>query len=126
MDDRRPAVQDGQPGAVQVLEEQGATHVVLTGEIDSDLGQDLSQAAADAAVAGKPIRVDTRGVSFMDSAGLAFLARLCGSSDDEVEVLVASQTVKFLLEMTGMVDALKVVDLTEADGVSRDDATAQS
>lgn len=112
---QRPVAQDGQPGAVQVLEEEGATHVVLSGEVDSDLGEELSQAAADAAVAGKPVRVDTRGVTFMDSAGLAFLARLCVASDSNVEVLVASTTVKFLLEMTGMVDALDMVDLTAGD-----------
>jgi anti-sigma B factor antagonist len=102
---------DGQPGAVQVLVEDDATHVVLSGEIDSDLGGELQQAAGDAAVAGRPVRVDTTGVTFMDSAGLAFLARLCGISPDRVRVLVSSPTVRFLLEMTGMAEAVEVVDV---------------
>ncbi|MBC7290670.1 MAG: STAS domain-containing protein [Actinotalea sp.] len=111
----------GEPGAVQVLEVDGATHVVLSGEIDSDLGRDLQQAAADAAVAGLPVVVDTRRVTFMDSAGLAFIARLCGRGQDKVTLLVSSPTVMFLLEVTGMKDAVDIVDV-RAEG---DAATVQ-
>lgn len=103
---------DGQPGSVQVLEDDGTTVVVLGGEIDSDLARDLEQAARDVAAAGRPVRVDTRSVTFMDSAGLAFLARLCGDAPGTVQVLVAAPTVKLILEMTGMVDAIDLVDLT--------------
>ena len=109
----------GEPGAVQVLEVDGATHVVLSGEIDSDLGRDLQQAAADPAVAGLPVVVDTRRVTFMDSAGLAFIARLCGRGQERVTLLVASQTVLFLLEVTGMKDAVDIVDVrTEGDAAT--------
>jgi len=104
---------DGQPGSVQVLEDEGTTVVVLGGEIDSDLGADLAQAAAEVAATGSPVRVDTRAVTFMDSAGPAVLARLWGDAPGTVEVAVASPTVKFLLEMTGMVDAIELVDLTQ-------------
>lgn len=113
---------DGQPGYVQVLQDDGVTVVVLGGEIDSDLGRDLAQAADEVAAAGRPVRVDTRAVTFMDSAGLAFLARLCGDAPAEVRVLVASPTVKFLLEMTGMADAIDLVDLTEPDAAEADAA----
>ena len=113
----------GEPGAVQVLEVDGSTHVVLSGEIDSDLGRDLQQAAADAAVAGLPIVVDLlidlSDVPFMDSAGLAFIARLCGRGQDRITLLVASQTVLFLLEVTGMKDAVDIVDVrTEGDAAT--------
>lgn len=111
---------DGQPGSVQVFEDDGTAVVLLGGEIDSDLSRDLDQAAGEVARTGRPVRVDTRAVTFMDSAGLAFIARLCGSAPGEVQVLVATPTVKFLLEMTGMIDAVDLVDLTEEPAPAND------
>lgn len=109
-----PALDGGEPGAVQVLEVDGATHVVLSGEVDSDLSRELHQATTHAVAAALPVVVDTRRVTFMDSAGLAFLARLSGHGPGRVRVLVGHPTVAFLLQVTGMAEAVDVVDVTGA------------
>ncbi|MDT0165815.1 STAS domain-containing protein [Actinotalea sp. AC32] len=110
-EDPYTALGGGEPGAVQVLEVDGATHVVLSGEVDSDLARDLAHATEHAVAAGLPVVVDTRRVTFMDSAGLAFLARLSAQGTGRVRVVVGHPTVAFLLEVTGMGDAVDVVDV---------------
>ncbi|WP_291798339.1 STAS domain-containing protein [Cellulomonas sp.] len=86
------------------------TRIVLSGEIDADLGTDLHQATADAEQAGLPIEVDTHHVTFMDSSGVAFLARLATRSGHRVRLLRVPPTVRFLLEVTRIGELLDVID----------------
>ncbi len=90
----------GEPGEVQVI--LGADHarVILSGDVDSELADDLTEAAAEAESHRLPIEVDARHVTFMDSAGVAFLARLAARSPHRVRVLRVPPTVRFLLEVT--------------------------
>jgi anti-anti-sigma factor len=53
-----------------------STRVSLSGDIDLAASADLDTAAAQAAVLGRPVAVDVSRVTFMDSIGVGFIARL--------------------------------------------------
>ena len=84
--------------------------IVLTGEIDADLGPDLTEATAEALACGLPMEIDAHHVTFMDSSGVAFLAQLTAQATARVRILRAPPTVKFLLEVTRIGDLLDIVD----------------
>ncbi len=98
----------GEPGAVQVLVESDRTRIVLSGEVDADLGAELAEATAEAERQGLPIEVDAHHVTFMDSSGVAFLARLSIRSAHRVRLLRVPPTVRFLLEVTRIGELLDV------------------
>ena len=114
---RRPAARPtgGEPGAVHVILGSERTRIVLSGEIDAELGTDLAEATADAELAGLPIEVDARHVTFMDSSGVAFLARLSIRSQHRVRLLRVPPTVRFLLDVTRIGELLDVVEGDGAD-----------
>ncbi|MCG2797473.1 MAG: STAS domain-containing protein, partial [Cellulomonas sp.] len=59
---------------------------------------------------GLPIEVDAHHVTFMDSSGVAFLARLSIRSPHRVRLLRVPPTVRFLLEVTRIGELLDVED----------------
>ncbi|UTT60986.1 MULTISPECIES: STAS domain-containing protein [Cellulosimicrobium] len=85
--------------------------IVLSGEIDADLGADLQEATAAAEDSGLPVEIDAHHVTFMDSSGVAFLARLASRGPHRVRVLRAPPTVRFLLEVTRIGELLDIVDV---------------
>ena len=103
-----------EPGAVQVLVGEDRVRIVLSGDIDSDLGDDLVEAAAEAERHDLPVEVDAHHVTFMDSAGVAFLARLSIRSKHRVRLLRVPPTVKFLLEVTRIGELVDVAGDDEA------------
>lgn len=105
-----------EPASVHVIVMTDRTRIVVSGEIDADLGPDLQEAAADAELTGLPIEVDAQHVTFMDSSGIAFLARLASRSGDRVRVLRAPDPVRFLLEVTKIGELLDLVDDVEPAG----------
>ncbi len=105
-----PVPEPGEPGAVQVILQPGRTRIVLSGEVDADLGADLQEATAEAERAGVPIEVDAHHVTFMDSSGVAFLARLATRSGQPVRLLRVPPTVRFLLEATRIGELLDIAD----------------
>ena len=100
----------GEPGAVQVIVGAESTRIVLSGEVDADLAAELQEATAEAEHLGLPIEVDAHHVTFMDSSGVAFLARLPIRSQHRVRLLRVPPTVRFLLEVTRIGELLDVVD----------------
>ena len=100
----------GEPGSVHVILGAERTRIVLSGEVDADLGADLQEATAEAERAGLPIEVDAHHVTFMDSSGVAFLARLSTRSPSRVRLIRVPPTVRFLLEVTRIGELLDVVD----------------
>jgi anti-anti-sigma factor len=110
-----------EPGSVHVIIGGRKTRVVLTGEIDADLGADLLEASADAEEAGRPVEVDVQHVTFMDSTGVAFLARLASRSPQTLVLIRPPALVRFLIDVTSIRQVLRVVD--EDPGV---DATLPS
>lgn len=104
-----PGVRAMDPGSVHVLFEPESTRVVLTGEIDAELGPDLLQAADDALSTSRPVEVDSHLVTFMDSTGVAFLARLASRAARRVVLLDPPPVVMFLLDTTRISSLLDVV-----------------
>ncbi|WP_029291718.1 STAS domain-containing protein [Cellulomonas sp. HZM] len=100
----------GEPGAVHVIVGAESTRIVLSGEVDADLSAELQEATAEAEHLGLPIEVDAHHVTFMDSSGVAFLARLSIRSQHRVRLLRVPPTVRFLLEVTRIGELLDVVD----------------
>ena len=99
-----------EPGTVHVIVGPERTRIVLTGEVDADLAPELLEAGAEAEKTGLPIEVDAHHVTFMDSSGVAFLARLSTRSAHRVRLLRVPPTVRFLLEVTRIGDLLDVDD----------------
>ena len=123
-DDRAPvemldadAVPDApaEPASVHVIVMRDRTRIVVSGEVDADLAGDLQEATSDAEATGLPIEVDAQHVTFMDSSGIAFLARLASRSAERVRVLHAPDTVRFLLEVTRIGELLELVDDPDDD-----------
>jgi len=108
-------VRDPEPASVHVIVTGSRTRIVISGEIDADLAPDLLEATTDAEVTGLPIDVDAQYVTFMDSSGIAFLARLASRSSERVRVLRAPETVRFLLEVTRIGELLELVDDEDED-----------
>ncbi|HEY3437148.1 MAG TPA: STAS domain-containing protein [Actinotalea sp.] len=100
----------GEPASVHVIVKTDRCRIVLSGEVDADLAADLREATADAESTGLPIEVDAQHVTFMDSSGIAFLARIATRSAERVTVIRAPETVRFLLEVTRIGELLDVLD----------------
>lgn len=102
----------GEPGAVHVIVGAESTRIVLSGEVDADLGTELQEATAEAEQIGLPIEVDAHHVTFMDSSGIAFLARLSIRSQHRVRMIRVPAHVRFLLDVTRIGE---LVDVVESD-----------
>lgn len=98
------------PGSVHVIMGSRKTRVVLTGEIDAELGPDLIEASADATDAGRPVEVDAQHVTFMDSTGVAFLARLASRCEGRLTLIKPPELVQFLIDVTAIREVLDVTD----------------
>ena len=101
---------DLEPASVHVIVAEERTRIVVSGEVDADLVPDLNLAMHDAEATGLPIDVDAQHVTFMDSSGIAFLARLASRTTVPVRLLNTPDAVRFLLEVTRIGDLLEVVD----------------
>jgi len=123
--DGAPVATAPEPASVHVIVLADRTRIVVSGEIDADLAAELQEAAGDAEATGLPIEVDAQHVTFMDSSGIAFLARVAARSAERVRVLHAPDTLRFLLQITRIGDLLDLVDDEEspvdepADGLPR-------
>ncbi len=104
----------GEQASVHVIIDAERTRIVLSGEVDADLAADLAEATSDAEASGLPIDIDAAHVTFMDSSGIAFLARLASRVQQPVRVLRAPESVRFLLEVTRIRELLDVVEDDEA------------
>lgn len=103
-----------EPGAVHVIVGETHARILLSGEVDADIVADLHQATLDVQEAGLPVEIDAHHVTFMDSTGVAFLARLTAISATPVRMLRTPPTVRFLLEVTSIGDLLEIDDDGEA------------
>lgn len=70
-------------GGIALSEGPRATMVTLWGEIDIALRNEASAALAGAFQRDLPVVVDASRVTFIDSAGVAFLVQLCRIGRDE-------------------------------------------
>ena len=105
-----------EPGSVHVLLDPDRTLVVLAGDVDATLAPDLIDASSEVADAGNPVRIDTRNVTFMDSTGVSFLARVAVGTGGRPVLLDPPDHVRFLLDITAIGDLVDVEDTRAADG----------
>jgi anti-sigma B factor antagonist len=108
----RPAQPPG-PGDAVVFFDEGLTLVLLSGEVDLALGDDLEFAGRDAIDRGEPIRIDLTRVTFMDSVGLGFLARLASSEREHGRVLGvagAQRSVREAIQLVGLTGIVELLD----------------
>lgn len=112
-----------EPASVHVMVQDGRTRIVLSGEVDADLAPDLTEATSDAETTGLPIDIDAQHVTFMDSSGIAFLARIATRSSQKVRILRAPETVRFLLQVTRIGELLELVD--DPDAPEADEQSGQ-
>lgn len=98
------------PGSVHTLLDSERTRLVLSGEIDVALTDELTEAVTEAESAGFPVDVDARHVTFMDSSGIALLARLATRTPGRLTLIQPPDVVRFLLDVTRIGDLVEVVD----------------
>lgn len=97
-------------GSVHALLGSRRTRLVLSGEIDVSMSADLTEAIAVAEQAGLPVEVDARHVTFMDSSGVALLARLASRTPGRLALIQPPDVVRFLLEVTRIGELVDVLD----------------
>lgn len=97
-------------GSVHVLLDGSVVVVELSGEVDAELGDDLLEVAADVEHVGLPVVVRAGGVTFMDSTGVAFLARLASRSPQRLLLVDPPELVRFLVSVTAIAPLVDVVD----------------
>jgi anti-anti-sigma factor len=111
--DGRPHSGPADPGDVSVFFENGATVILLRGNIDLSVADDLEHAGRDAIDAGLPVHADIRAVDSIDSVGISFLIRLAGNAraaDTEVSLLGPSPRVSELLTLLEADDLFEWID----------------
>ena len=88
----------------------GTTWIALSGEIDAGATAVLHESAVTAERNGFPVMVDASALTFMDSSGLAFLARLCARLPGLVSIRGLRPSVRFLLEVTQLDERITILD----------------
>lgn len=90
-------------GTVHVTVDVDAVRVLLVGDIDAELGDELEDAARTVRENRLPVAVNAVGVTFMGSAGARFIGRCYAQGPLAV---AASAPVRFLLQVLAMDDVL--------------------
>jgi anti-anti-sigma factor len=96
-------------GEVSVLFEPRRTVVLLSGEVDHAMEPELRQAAEAAINAGNRVQVDARHVRFIDSIGLALIARLAASLPGRVSLLHPPPHLQLLLDVGQLHRVVRIV-----------------
>ncbi|MPV36629.1 STAS domain-containing protein [Georgenia subflava] len=98
-------------GAVSLLTSEVRLRLILSGEVESSLRKELTEAIDDAESTGLPVDVDTRSVTFMDSSVIALLARLAYRRPEQrLRFIDPPDLVRFLLGVTQLGAVVDVLD----------------
>jgi anti-sigma B factor antagonist len=99
---------------IDVISDEGVTHLSVTGEVDLAVADDLRKAgiAALTPLSGT-LRIDLSGVTFIDSTGLAALVAINNAAGDTHTVILdrPSSRVHRVLTVSGL-DLVLQVDTT--------------
>jgi anti-anti-sigma factor len=109
---------DGSGGDVAVFLQDDQILILLRGDIDLSVGEDLEDAGRDAIDAGIPIVIDVRRVQMIDSVGLSFLIRMGSAAQAGGRRAVLrgpSPPIEELIQIIGAADLFTWVDAPEAD-----------
>jgi anti-sigma B factor antagonist len=109
-------------GDAAVFFDEVNTLILLSGEVDLALGDDLEYAGRDAIDRGAPVRIDLSRVTFIDSVGLGFVARMAAAEREQGRQLVligSRRNVREAVHLAGLADLVQFVEAaTAADGPS--------
>ncbi len=98
-----------------------ATLVVVSGELDIATVDRFTAAVGRHLGARRPVMLDLRELSFMDSIGVRALDTVLRDADRQATNLTIGSTlqpgVRQILELTGLLAVLPLVELPAADGV---------
>ena len=100
-------------GDAAVFFDEALTLILLSGEVDLALGEDLEYAGRDAIDRGIPVLVDVSKVTFIDSVGLGFLARMASAERDKgrrLPLAGAPRTVRESIRLVGLTELVEFVD----------------
>jgi anti-sigma B factor antagonist len=100
-------------GDAAVFFDEALTLILLSGEVDLALGEDLEYAGRDAIDRGIPVLVDVSKVTFIDSVGLGFLARMASAERDKgrrLPLVGAPRTVQESIRLVGLTELVVFVD----------------
>jgi anti-anti-sigma factor len=92
-----------------VLTDQGRVRLVLAGSIDQLCMAELEEAVSETVRTGLPVEIDTRHVTFMDSAGIGALTSLTLASSHAVTFIEPAEVVRFLLHVTHLDAMVEIV-----------------
>lgn len=95
-------------GQADISEVDDRWLVRLVGEISSEMRPRLDRVVDEVAPAGKPVEVDLGAVTFIDSSGLGFLARVAIESGAEVRIRNATGFTRGLLDLSGLSKILRI------------------
>ncbi|MGF1645610.1 MAG: STAS domain-containing protein [Kineosporiaceae bacterium] len=115
--DRTPRPVSADPGDVSVFFENGATVILLRGNIDLSVADDLEHAGRDAIDAELPVHTDVRAVDSIDSVGISFLIRLAGNAraaGTGVSLVGPAPRVSELLTLLEADDLFQWIDPTDS------------
>ena len=91
------------PHSITVETSGGTTLVLLTGEIDAGLRAAASECMVGVIAADGPLVIDTSGVTFIDSSGLAFLLQLQGVASDAGRDVVLRDPAGVVVDLLALV-----------------------
>ena len=95
----------GAAGGVAFSLDSAATKIRLTGAVDIAMDRDLRIVSRTARDRHLPVRVDLSAVTFLDSTGLGFVARLLRDAErsrPRLTVVGASRPTRGRLELSGL------------------------
>ena len=91
--------------AIDVKHEDGATVLVLRGDLDLSTAPDLREALVEVIDEGARIVIDMEAIDFLDSAGLGILVgglKRARTNGGELELVCSSHAVLKPIEITGL------------------------
>ena len=109
MADHSPLPQP-EPGSVAVVLAEARVRLVLAGELDLAFKAELLEAVREAVRHDRPVEVDTRHVTFMDSSALAALSGLIHRTGHRPIFISPPDMVRFLLQVTRIGELVDVID----------------
>ncbi|WNB85552.1 STAS domain-containing protein [Cellulomonas sp. ATA003] len=91
------------PAGITVEQHDGTTTVVLRGEIDASRRESASRSMVAVLAGDGPVVLDTSGVTFIDSSGLAFLLQVHGVATDAGRPVVLRDPSGAVVELLALV-----------------------
>jgi anti-anti-sigma factor len=105
-----PPLYPPEPGNIELVVSEASVRLVLAGELDLAAKAPLLEAVRQAVAQDRPVEVDTRRVTFMDSSAIATLSRLIRHTSHRPVFVEPPEVVRFLLEVTQIGQLVDVVD----------------